>query len=64
MHVLYKGPLVLNVIENVGLIGEEVKGYACKYLKTMGKSINPAFHACVVIERIAVNITELRGIPL
>lgn len=64
MHVLRKGPLVLNVIESVGLISEEVKGYACRYLKIMGKSINPAFHACDVIERIVVNVTELRGIPL
>lgn len=63
-HVLRKGSLVLSVIKSVGLICEEVKGYACRYLKTIGKSINPTFHAWVVIECIAVNITKLRGILL
>ena len=30
----------------------------------MGECINPALHARVVIERVAIEITELRGVPL
>ena len=30
----------------------------------MGECINPAFHTRVVIERVAVEVTEFRGVPL
>ena len=30
----------------------------------MGKGIDPAFHARVVVEGVAVEVAELRGVPL
>ena len=63
-NVLRKGPSSLSIVESICLIGEEAKGHPCNYLKTMGKSINPVFHAWVVIEHVAVKIAELRGVPL
>ena len=62
-NILRRGPLGSNVVERVYLIGKEVKGHACRYLETMGESINSAFHTWVVIERIAVEIAESRGVP-
>lgn len=62
-HVLRRGPLVLSVVEGIGLIGKKAKSYARRYFKTMGKNINQAFHAWVVIERVAVKVAELRGVP-
>lgn len=53
-----------NVIESIRLIGEEAKSHSTKFLKIMGKSINPALHAWVVIERVAVEVAELGDIPL
>lgn len=64
MHVLCKWSLRLSIVERVSLISEEVKGYGGKNLKTMGKSINPALHAWVVIERVVVKVAKLRGISL
>ena len=48
-----------SIIERVCLIHEEAKGHACRYFKTMGEGINPALHAPVIIERIAVEVAEL-----
>ena len=48
-----------SIIERARLICEKGKGHACRYLKTMGEDINPAFHARVVIERVAVKVAEL-----
>lgn len=63
-NVLRKGLLRSNVIEGVHLIGEESKGYACRYFKMMKQRINPTLHTWVVIERVAVDITEFRDISL
>lgn len=63
-HVLRRGPLVSSVIESIGLIGEEAKGYTCRYFKTMKKSINPVLYTWVIIERIAIEVIELRGVSL
>lgn len=62
MHVLRKRPSISSVVESVSLISDETKGYICRYLKTMGMSINPTFYAWVIIERIAVKVAELRGV--
>lgn len=59
-HVLCRRPSGLNVVKSVGFIGQEAKGYIRRQLKTMEQSINPALHAWVVVERIAVKVTELR----
>ena len=62
-HVLRRGPSGLSIVESVGFIGEEAKGYARRHLKTMEQSINPALHAWVIVECVAVKVTELRCLP-
>lgn len=62
--ILRKGLSSLSVIESVSFIREETKGHACRYFKTTGEGIYPAFHARVVIERVAVKVAELGCIPL
>ena len=62
--VLHKGLSGLSVIESVSFIREKTKGHACRYLKTTEEDIHPAFHARVVIERVAVEVAELGCIPL
>lgn len=63
-NVLRKGSSGSSVIEKVYLIHKKAKGIACRYLKTMEKGINLALHAWIVIERVAVKVTELRDVPL
>lgn len=63
-NILHRGLLSSSFIKRVCLIGEEVKSHACMYLKTMRESINPAFHARVIIECVTVKIAELKGVTL
>lgn len=49
---------------NIDFIGKKAKGDACRYLKTIRESINPALYTQVVIEHVAIDITELRDVPL
>lgn len=63
-NVLCRGSPSLSIVENVGFIGEEVKGHACRYVKMMGESINLAFHTWVVIKHIAIEVAKFRGVPL
>lgn len=63
-NVLRKGPSGLSVVEKVRFISEKAKDHTCEYFKTMKKSINPVFYAWVVIERVAVNVAEFRGVSL
>lgn len=62
--VLHRGSSGPSVIERISLIREETKGHACRYFKTMVEGINLAFHARVVIGRIAVEVAELGRVPL
>ena len=62
--VLRRRSLSPSVIESVSLIYEETEDHACRYLKMMGEGVNPAFHARVVIERVAVKVAELGCVPL
>lgn len=62
-NILCKGLSDLNIVKRVYFIGEEAKGHAYRYFKIMEESINLAFHACVVIESIAIKIAEFRGVP-
>ena len=64
MNLLRRGPLGSSVVNEVCFIGEEAKGHACRYFKTMEESINPAFYAWVIIECVAVDVAKFRGIPL
>lgn len=63
-NVFCKGLPGLSVVKKIGLVGEEAKGHACRHLKTMGESINSAFHAWVIIKRVAVKVAKFRGVPL
>ncbi len=63
-NVLRRGSLGSSVVERVCLIGEQATGHACKDLKTMGEGINPALYARVVIERVVIEVAELRGVSL
>lgn len=63
-HVLCRWSSGLSIVKCVSLIGKEPKGHAHRNLKIMGKSINLAFHAGVIIERVAVKVAELRGVLL
>ena len=56
--------LDLSIIERICLICEQVKSHACRDFKTIKKDINPALHAWVVIECVAVKVTKLRGVLL
>lgn len=51
-----------SIVKVVRLINEEAKVYTRRYLKTMRESINPAFHALVVIDRVIIKIVEFKGI--
>lgn len=45
-----------SVVKGVGLVGAEAKKHARRHFKTIRESINPVFHAQVVVERIAVEV--------
>ncbi len=62
-NLLRRGSSSLSVIERVCLIRKKAKGYSRRYLKMIGEGIDPALHARVVIERVAVKVAELRGVP-
>ena len=53
-----------SVVKGVCFVGYEAKGDACWYFETMGKGIDLAFHARVVVEDVAVKVAKLRGVPL
>ncbi len=63
-NVLGRGSSSTNVVERVCLIGQEAKSDACRQFEAMEKGIDLVFHARVVIKGIAVEVAELRGIPL
>ncbi len=63
-NVLGGGSSSTSVVEGVCLISQEVKGDARWHFEAMGEGIDPAFHARVVVEGIAVEVAELRGVPL
>lgn len=54
----------MSVVEEVCLISQKAKGDACWHFELMGEGIDPAFHARVVVEGIAVKVAELRCVPL
>lgn len=54
----------MSFVKEVYLIGQEVKGNAYWYFETMGKGVELALHAQVIVESIVVEVAELRGVPL
>lgn len=63
INILYRWLLSSSIIKRVGFIGEEAKDYACRYLKTMEESINPALYAQVVMECVTIKVAKLKGVP-
>lgn len=63
-NVPRRGSSGSSVVEKVCLIGEQAKSHARREFKTMREDINPALHARVIIERVAVEVAELRDVPL
>lgn len=51
------------IVEGVRLVNQEIKGNARRYLEVIKKGVVPVLTARVVVEGIAVEITEVRGIP-
>lgn len=60
--ILYRGLSGSNVVKNISFIGKKTKDYACRYLKIKEHSINLALHTWIVVERIAVEVTEFKNI--
>ena len=63
-NVLDGGSSSTSLVKGVYLVGEEAKGNARRYFKAMGEGVDPAFHTRVVVEGIAVEVAELRGVAL
>lgn len=63
-NVLRKGPSGSSVVDGIRFISEEAKNDACGYFETIRESINSVLYTWVVIERVAVEVTELRGVLL
>lgn len=53
-----------SVVERLRLVAQEAKGNARRYFEVMEEGVDPAFHARVVVEGIAIEVAELRGLPL
>lgn len=62
-NVPYRGQPGSSVVKGVCFIGEKVKSHVRRYLKTIEKSINPAFHAWVVIESVVVKVAKFKVVP-
>lgn len=61
-NLLYRGLLSSSIIKRVDFISKEAKGYAYRYLKIMGESINPVFHIQGIMEYVTIKGAELKGI--
>lgn len=63
-NILRKRSSSSSVVKGVRLIGEKTKSNARRYLKMMGRSINPALHAWVIVECVVIEVAELRDVSL
>lgn len=63
-NILHREPLGSSVVEGVCFISKKAKGHTCRYLKTIGESINSTFHAWVVIERVVIEVAEFKNVSL
>lgn len=61
-NVLFRGLPGLSVGENVRLIGEQVKSHVHRYFKMINEDVNLALHAWVIIERVMVEVAELKDV--
>ena len=53
-----------SIVEGICLVGWEAKGDACRHFETMGEGVDPALYSRVVVEGVAVEVAEFRGVPL
>ncbi len=60
-NILYRGSSGSNVVKKIGFICEGTKSYTPSYYKIMEESINPAFHAQVVIMRVSVEVAMFKA---
>ena len=63
-HVLGWRTASSSILERVSLVCQEAESHTCRYLETMGESVDPALHSRVVVEGVAVKVAEFRGVPL
>lgn len=62
-NVLGRRATLPGVIERVNLVCEEAKSNVGGYLETIGERTDLALHTGVIVQRVPVEITKLRGIP-
>lgn len=63
-NILGRGSSSTSIVERVYFVGNEAKGNACWYFKTIKEGSDLAFNARVVVWGIAVEVVELRDVPL
>ena len=51
------------VIKQVSLVRQEAKSNIDRYFEIIGERIDSALHTGIIIQRVPVKITKLRGIP-
>ena len=63
-HVLGWRTASSSVLERVSFVCQEAESHACRYLEMIEERVNPAFYPRVIIERVAIKVAALRGVPL
>ena len=59
LHILGWRTANSSVLERVSLVRQKAESHACRYLETMGESVDPVFHLRVVVEGVAVKVAKL-----
>lgn len=54
----------MSVVERICLVSQEVKDNVCWYFEAIKEGVDSAFHAQVVVKGIAVEVAELKAVPL
>lgn len=52
----------MSIIKRICLVGWEAKSDACRHFKIIGEGVDPTLHSRIVVEGIAVEVAEFRGI--
>lgn len=51
-----------SILKQVSPICQKAESHACRHLETRRECVDPALHCRIVIEGVAVKVTELRGV--
>lgn len=62
-HVLSWRTISSSVLERVTFVCQEVKSNASWHLETMGKCVNLALYARVIVKGIAIKVAMFRNVP-